>query len=155
MVTISTRLFGDLAVPAEKVFTFPAGLFGFPALRQFAVIELPQGAGLLQWLQPLEQPEIGFVLLDPALPFPAYQPQLAAADLAALGVDSADNLLVRVIAVVPANPRDMTVNLQAPVVFNPYRRRARQVILDDPRWPVRQPLPLWPAPSPPAAMTGG
>jgi flagellar assembly factor FliW len=44
------------------------------------------------------------------------------------------------ILVVPEDIRAMTANLQAPLILNPLKRIAKQVILTDERFPLRYPV---------------
>jgi len=41
---------------------------------------------------------------------------------------------------VPEDVRAMTANLQAPLILNPVKRIAKQVILTDERFPLRYPV---------------
>jgi flagellar assembly factor FliW len=42
-----------------------------------------------------------------------------------------------VIATVPALIEDLSINIKSPVVLNPKTRKARQVILQNPDYPVK------------------
>ena len=44
------------------------------------------------------------------------------------------------ILVVPEDVRAMTANMQAPIIINPLKRIAKQVILTDERFPLRYPV---------------
>ena len=48
----------------------------------------------------------------------------------------------------------LTVNLQGPLVFNPIRRRARQLVLTSSRYPVRYPLDMTVPASAPNLLPG-
>jgi flagellar assembly factor FliW len=57
-----------------------------------------------------------------------------------LGLDDAADARVLAILVVPEDVRAMTANLQAPLIVNPQKRLAKQVILTDERFPLRYPV---------------
>jgi flagellar assembly factor FliW len=57
-----------------------------------------------------------------------------------LGLEDPSEARVLSILVVPENVRAMTANLQAPVIVNPKKRVAKQVILTDERFPLRYPV---------------
>ena len=52
-----------------------------------------------------------------------------------LGLDDPAEARVLSILVVPEDVRAMTANLQAPMIMNPVKRIAKQVILTDERFP--------------------
>lgn len=135
---METHLFGTLEVGEDQVYRFPEGLYGFEELRRFVLIEATPGAPW-KWLQSLDEPRISFVILDPFVVCPDYQPGIPAAELAPLGLETANEAAVYVLATVPADLARTTVNLRAPLVFNPKARLGRQIILPDDRYQVRHP----------------
>jgi len=61
-------------------------------------------------------------------------------DLAALAMESTDELLAFVILTIPnAAPEGTTANLKAPIVMNPTTHLARQVLVEQ-DYPIRYPL---------------
>ena len=96
---VSSDLLGTLAVAAEAVFTFEAGLFGFPECRRFALV--PAGRPGLYWLQSLEHTALAFLLADPFPHFPDYAVELGAADRAELGVHEAGEVAVLCVVTLP------------------------------------------------------
>jgi flagellar assembly factor FliW len=65
---------------------------------------------------------------------------IADPDVEMLGLDAAADARVLSILVVPEDVRAMTANLQAPLIVNPQKRIAKQVILTDERFPLRYPV---------------
>ena len=63
-----------------------------------------------------------------------------ASQLPASGMKGVIGVFIFSILVVPENVRAMTANLQAPVIMNPRKRIAKQVILTDERFPLRFPV---------------
>lgn len=135
---METHLFGALEVAEDQVYRFPEGLYGFEELRRFVLVEATPGAPW-KWLQSLDEPRISFVIFDPFVLVPDYRPQIPEAELAAVGLKTAGEAAVYVLATVPADLARTTVNLRAPLVFNPQARLARQIILPDDRYQVRYP----------------
>jgi len=138
---VASDLLGPLAVAAEALFTFDAGLFGFPECRRFALV--PAGRPGLYWLQSLEHGALAFLLADPFPHFPGYAVELNASDRAELDVrDAADVALLCVVTLPQARHEPPTVNLQGPVALNVRTRAARQLALAESDWGVRCPLDL-------------
>ncbi len=142
VVDIRTTRLGQLEtvrVPESAVLSVPEGLPGFPEHRSFALLEDDQLAPFA-WLQSLQDAEIGFLVLDPALFVADYDFELSDADAELLELSDPLDARVLSILVVPGEVQHMTANLQAPLVINSARRLAKQVILTDERWPLRYPV---------------
>lgn len=139
-MVVQTRVFGEIEVDDEKVFTFPAGIPGFPGFTLFVVLDMPGGDGSLKWMQALGEPGLGFVLLDPTVFFPRYAPAFPSDDLETVGLQAAEDGVVMLVATVPEHFEETTANLRAPILFNPLRRLGKQVIMDESDYPVRRPV---------------
>ncbi|MFB5083630.1 flagellar assembly protein FliW [Symbiobacterium thermophilum] len=124
----------------DNVFEFPAGLYGFPDLKCFVVVDVPGAGDVVKQLVSTEDPNVGFTLVFPFAFFPRYSPDIPEEELVAVGAESAEQVLLYAIASVPEDFRKATANLRAPVLFNPFTRKGRQVILGDDRYGIREPL---------------
>ncbi|MEW8976988.1 MAG: flagellar assembly protein FliW [Symbiobacterium sp.] len=124
----------------ENVFEFPAGLYGFPDLKRFVVADVPGGGDVFKQLLALDQPEVGFTLVYPLAFFPDYDPDIPPEDLEAVGAENPEQVLLYAIARVPESVQEATANLRAPLLFNPFTRKARQIILSDDRYQTRERL---------------
>lgn len=139
---LKTRLFGCLEVPPDSVYEFPRGLYGFEGLRRFVLVTI-EGVTPWQWLQSVEDGDIAFLVLDPCFVDKNYSPSISPNDLNVIGYDQTTHGVAPsclVIAVVPDDIHRMTVNLRAPLVFNPFTRKGVQVILDDDRYLIKHPV---------------
>jgi flagellar assembly factor FliW len=140
MLTVSTSRFGEIKADPDKIITMTSPFLGFPESKHFILI--PHGEDTpFMWLQSLDDAQLAFVVI-PALPLVAeYQPELPAQARQELQAGAADELNILLLLTIPqSNPLKMTANLLGPLVINPEKRLAKQVILDpnkwDPRWPV-------------------
>jgi flagellar assembly factor FliW len=96
--------------------------------------------GVFMWLQSLEDPAVAFLVVAPWAFFPDYSPEVPDEDVEALELREPYNFSLFCLVTVPADPRRMTVNLRGPVVVNLNNRRARQVVVSNPEYPIRQPV---------------
>jgi flagellar assembly factor FliW len=139
---IHTLNFGDLEITADTVITFNDGLPGFPQLRRFVVLEKDEIKPFL-YLQALpddDTPPIALYLINPFLVDSNYEFRLMDSDMEALKSMNSTELIIYSVATIPADPREATVNLMAPIVINEKARCGRQVILHDSKYSVRHPL---------------
>ncbi len=116
---ITTSQFGEIEIPPKYIFYFEEGLLGFDDLREFALIS-EEETEPFKWLISLEEPEIGFPLLNPWLINPSYSPnkKFDLSKEAALVVVTLENELGKI-----------TANMKAPIVFNTEKNTAEQIIL--------------------------
>ncbi len=136
-MTINTRDFGPVELDENEVVEFCAPIFGFEHLRRYVLLSDDEMGPGLFWLQSLEDADVCFILLDPTELGMEYMPEVSGETARELELDGAP--IVRLIAVIPQNFKDTTVNLKSPVVINPKTHRAAQVILEA-DYPIRMPL---------------
>lgn len=145
-VVVQTR-FGDYRFTAEHRVYMPRGPLGFHERHDFALANLPDPQlEAFKLLQSLDDQELGFIVT----PLPEGDGPIAAEDLeevaAAAGV-AYENAVFLLIVTIRPHPEGegivMTVNLRAPIVFDPSTRLARQCVTGNPRYPVQQPFHGW------------
>jgi flagellar assembly factor FliW len=125
-VRAKTKPFGEIEVDERQRIEFPLGVFGFEELKSYVLLDASQPP--FYWLQSLDRPNVAFVLADPRAFVADYRLDVAEEDLAAIGAGSTQDVLDFAIVTIPADPREMTANLQGPVVVNRRTRVARQCI---------------------------
>lgn len=131
----STR-FGQLEVPENSVLNFPDGLLGFEHCKRYVILE-HDPATPFRWLQGIDDPDLAFVIVNPAEFAAEYAVELGRDDVLKLGLKDASEAAVYVLVVIPEDPSAMTANLQGPLVMNAERRVGRQVVLADGRYRTR------------------
>jgi flagellar assembly factor FliW len=139
-VKVQTSRFGEIEVQANKVITLPHGMVGFPRLNRYVLLEHRPGSPF-HWLQSVDRPDLAFVITDPLLFDPTYQLTLGDNEANLLQVTDPRDVQIWVVVSIPqGSPEGMTANFKAPLVINLKNRLAAQIILEDPRWSLRQPL---------------
>ena len=138
IVNVASQVIGTLQVPRQELIDFPAGIFGFPEARTWALLPTPRQG--LFWLQSTDYSALAFLLVDPFLCFPGrYQIDVAPTELARLRTPSSQDVLVLAIVTMPSHQGEScTANLQAPVLFNLHDRQACQSIRSDDGFSVRE-----------------
>jgi flagellar assembly factor FliW len=132
---VQTKPYGEIEIDERQKVRIPSGLFGFEELKDFVLLDAAQQP--FYWLQSLESPAVAFVLIDPLVFRPDYDPGVDREELADIGVQSPEDLLVLAIVTVAGPGKGMTANLQGPLLLNRRTHVARQSISGDPRWGVR------------------
>ncbi len=141
-VDVSSQVLGTLRVPPDQVFTFPAGVYGFPQARRFALVGASREG--FYWLQSLDFEALTFLLVDPFRFVEGYAVDLPSDAVEQLAADEAAEVVVLGIVTLPREEGDApTVNLQGPVALNLRTRRGVQAVVESP-FGIRHPLPLRP-----------
>ncbi|GEM_PF-1100780 len=135
-VALENRMEG-IDVPEEDLVTFPQGIFGFEQQTQYVLFQLDEPLFLLQ---SVDDPLLGFTLIDPLLVQSNYHPSLPEAGRTLLGLDDQEPPTFLAIVSVSPQGKPRTVNLRAPLVFNPGKRVGTQVVLQDSQYLVQHPF---------------
>lgn len=131
-MTIETD-YGTVDYEKDDLITFSDGLFGFPDLKNYLFLSLDEETedNLMLVMISVDEPRIGFVIVNPLFLCPDYSPVLTQEELACLGVKESGELAYYAICSMRSNYLDNTVNLKCPVVVNPETHCGIQVILEN------------------------
>lgn len=142
---VTSARFGVLDIEEGKVIAMPDGMAGFNEQR---FIILNPGKPPFYWYQAVDNPDLAFVVVNPAQFVADYQVKLTREESDKLLLVPHDEALILAVVTMAADPRQITINLQGPIVINPARMTARQMVLDGnyttraPLFGRREPLPL-------------
>jgi len=128
-VALVSQRFGSFEVPEDRIFALEPGLVGFPNARRFVLLDSRPGSPF-KWMLCVDEPDLGFAVVDPTDFVPRYAAPLEMA-AGALGCAPADVALF-VLVTIPEKPTEIFVNLLAPIVVDLGRRCGRQLVLEDP-----------------------
>lgn len=132
--------FGECTFAQADVIEFPWGLPGFPNLRRWLALTV-ESQGSFVWFQSIDDVNVALPSADPYFMFEDYDPKLPPYAVAALEITSPSDFTLLCVVVVTDHADQMTMNLFAPVVVNLRTRRARQVVLENSGFSVREPIP--------------
>ena len=128
--------FGEQEVSVDKVITFSDGVPGFEGYKTYALFMDPN-SDPFQWLLSTENPKLGFVMINPLVISPDYEPLISRNDLKSLNVASEDDVALWVFVTLADDPKDVTVNLSGPILVNMDTRSARKLALLDDRYSTK------------------
>ncbi|MCP5003405.1 MAG: flagellar assembly protein FliW [Planctomycetes bacterium] len=132
---IKTRLFGEIMVSKADIITFIVPILGFDDHVQYILIE-KETAFPTFWLQSVEEPKLAFPVVSPFSVNENYSIKLCSHDCDELHIKGIDDALVLTLLVVPSDILSIRTNLRAPIVFNPQKRLAKQIILPGERYSI-------------------
>lgn len=132
---IMSKPFGRINIDERQILEFPRGLMGFEGLKRYALMDSDQPP--FYWLQSLDIPDVAFVIISPYVFRPDYVLNIPGEDADMLEFDEQEDLLTFAICTIPENPKEMTANLQGPLVINRKKRIGIQSISLDSQWQIK------------------
>ena len=132
-VVFSNAKFGEVEVERDNVVEFPNGVPGFERCKRYGLLALDEEAPFLRLLS-MDDPNVGFVLMNPMQVWGDYNPDIGREDLESLELAGPDELAVYCIVTLSSEPSQVTANLKGPIFINTRSMTARQMILMDERY---------------------
>lgn len=128
-------------VPASCDVRLPMGLLGFEQIKDYQLTWTPE-EDPFRWLRVKDNPTLAFVVVEPFVALPEYQPDIPQMDVQFLGLTQPeDALLYTIVTLHPGKPA--TINLKGPIVINRSTGVGKQVIIANAAsYSVQHPLPV-------------
>ena len=126
-VTIESTRFGTVEIDDSIEIALDQGMIGFPHLGRYAILKQREDS-VFMWLHSVEDTSLAFPIVLPWVFYWDYEVDLSDADMAAIGVERADQISIYCVVNVGADVRGASINQFSPIVVNNCDRRARQVI---------------------------
>lgn len=135
---VTTTRFGELDIEEGKVIHMPEGMLGF--VEKGFILLTPENLGPFCWLQAVDNPDLAFVVADAKNCAPGYTFALTAEESRALELSERSEAIFLLVVTMAPEPRDITVNLRGPIVLNPERLIARQIVIEGEKYTTRHPF---------------
>jgi len=136
---LETQSFGTLDYDDNAVLQLREGMLGFAKHKRYILVEndeiLP-----FKWLQSLDDQHVSFPVIDPHLVLSSYVCALTPEDLTSLQIEREEDVVKLVVAVIPEDPLQTTVNLKAPIIINHKLMAGKQIVLTNSDYHTHQPL---------------
>ena len=136
VIRFTSARFGDQEVDREKVIAFPDGVPGFEQYKSYALFNDPDNEPF-QWLLSLENPRLGFDVVNPMAIWSDYEPRISREDLQSLEVKNQGDIIILAVVTLADDPQSVTVNLSGPILVNMANLKARQLALLDDRYTTK------------------
>ncbi|MBI3794566.1 MAG: flagellar assembly protein FliW [Nitrospinae bacterium] len=136
---INTRRYGDIKIDPAKIITFNDGVIGFGRNTRYVLIPFAEGTPF-ELLQAVDDSNLAFVVINPALLVPEYKIDISGDDLESIQVKNVADVALRVIVTLPMELSQMTANLQGPILINEARLLGKQIVLVNSDYHLRHPV---------------
>lgn len=138
MIIKSTRL-GNLEIDSQDIIQFPKGLPGFNDEKKFVILPC-ETEGPFAYMQSVNEPNLTFLLVEPFGFFKDYEFALDEEAIGDLQLSTDHPPRIFNIVTVPDQAEAMTANLLAPLIINPSKRLAQQIVLEKVAYTTRHRL---------------
>jgi len=137
-VKVMTTRFGEVDIDDEKIIKIPDSMLGFSEKR--FIVLLPDNYGQFFWLQSVDNPALAFVVTDPVSFVQDYEVKLTSEEYKKLKLKPESKVIILSLVTMAQDVMDITINLQGPIVVNPEKMLAKQIVLEDGRYKTKHPL---------------
>ena len=124
---IQTTRFGEMDIDEAKIITFTEPILGFPDSKKFVLLDNTNS--LFKWLQSTEKKDLAFVMMDPLQIMENYEVSVSSEFIKDLNLSNIDKAVVLCIVNIANECASVTSNLVGPVILNPEKMLARQIVL--------------------------
>jgi len=137
---IQTTRFGEIAIDESSCFEMVSPILGYPDEKRFILLEHQERSNF-KWFQSIKTPELALVVTVAGFFGIDYCYELPDEIQENLEISEPDDVLTINIVVIPQDkPKEATINLLAPLIFNINTKKGAQVILSGSDFKVDYPL---------------
>lgn len=136
-MNINAKYFGEVSYEKNDTIHIIDGLFGFESYTDFLPLPFNEEDDSMISLQCLEDETLSFILMNPFMICPDYNPKLSKQDLEELEADSLEDISFYAVSVIREPASQSTVNLRAPLAVNALNRKAKQIMLEQTEYTFR------------------
>lgn len=127
---LQTTRFGEIEVKETEIITLPEGLVGFPEYTRYVLLDHDKDSPF-KWLQSVDEGSVAFVVMSPLMFRPDYSIEVTEDEVSGLGLEAVNDAVISVIVTIPSDPKKMSANLKAPLIFNTKNRLGKQIIVKE------------------------
>lgn len=136
---LKTKVHGDIEYEEKDILTFNKGILGFENLRKFILIDLKDYEPF-KLFHSLENDELGIVVTSPYEFFYDYEVKLCEEIIENLDIKKSEDVEIYTTVTLNSEPRKVTTNLQGPLVINTRNKCGQQIIIDNSKYNIKEPL---------------
>lgn len=134
-----TKYHGVREYSDDDIIVFKKGLPGFKELKNFIIFPLESNE-VFSILHSIEANEVGLILVSPFNILNDYEFKIPDNYIKELQIDKPEEVLVLTTVTLNSNIENITTNLKAPIIINIKEKLGEQLILDNEKYKIKQPL---------------
>lgn len=133
---VNTKFVGNVEIEEKDIINFEYGLPGYTSLHKFMLIPV-EGNPNLYYMQSIEEVKVCFIIINPFLIVEDYEVDICEDTVEKLGINKIEDVNLYSILTIPEDIKEVTANLQAPIVINTANNKAFQEILNTDKYLIK------------------
>lgn len=138
-MNLITKYNGIVEYNEEDIITFKKGLPGFEGLKKFIIVPYEDN-DVFSILMSMEDMEVGIPVVSPFYVDKTYEFKLSDEKIKELNINSPEDVMVLNAVTLNSNIKYITVNMKAPIIVNIKGKVGEQIILDNDKYMIKEPL---------------
>ena len=134
-----SKVHGEMKYEEKDIVIFNKGLLGFNELKKYFLIDLEE-VKPFKILHSLENDEVGMIVISPYDFFEDYEIKLNEEIIQRLEIKSEKDVMIVNTVTLNSDPKKITTNLQGPIIINISNNLGEQLIIDNSKYKVKEPL---------------
>jgi len=134
-----SKIHGEIEYKENEVLTFNKGILGFTNLKKFILSDLKEYEPF-KLFHSLEDDEIGMIVVSPYEFYGNYEVKLSDEIINHLSIKSPEEVMIITTVTLSSDPKKITTNLQGPIIINNLNNMGEQIIIDNEKYNVKEPL---------------
>ncbi len=136
---LKTKVHGDIEYEEKDVLTFNKGILGFENLNKFILVDLKEFEPF-KLFHSLENDEVGIIVISPYDFFEKYKVKLTNEVIKNLQIENPEDVFIVTTVTLNSDVKKITTNLQGPIIINGKTKLGEQMIIDNAKYKVKEPL---------------
>jgi flagellar assembly factor FliW len=132
---LKTRYFGEVKIKKEEIIEFTKPIVGFDGYKKYILMK-NESIFPSFWLQSVDDPGLAFPVVSPFFIDENYSIKLNDFDLEDIDLKEFNDIIILTLLVVPQDMSLIRTNLRAPIIYNPIRKLAKQIVLQEEKYPI-------------------
>ena len=136
---ILTKYHGEREYEEKDIILFDKGLPGFENLNKFIMFQAEENE-IFNILHSIEDSGIGFIVISPFNVMEDYEVNIPDKCIEELNIKKPEDVLIVNTVTINSNLKNITTNLQAPIIINIQDKKGEQIILDKEEYSIKYPI---------------
>jgi flagellar assembly factor FliW len=132
---LKTRCFGEVEIKKEEIINFTQPIVGFDEYKQYILMK-NESIFPTFWLQSVDNPALAFPVVSPFVIDENYSIKLSVYDFEDINLKEFNDVIILTLLVVPQDLSLIRTNLRAPIIYNPMKKLAKQIVLQEEKYPI-------------------
>lgn len=138
-MVFDSKVHGKIQYEDKDIVIFNKGLLGFEELKKFFLVNLEEFRPF-KLLHSLENEDVGMIVISPFDFFHDYEINLDESTIRNLKLNSPEEALIITTVTLNSDAKKITTNLQGPIIINISSNLGEQIIIDNLKYKVKEPL---------------